>query len=234
MAENTLRIPTHVGIIMDGNGRWARERGLPRVEGHRAGAAVVKDIVEGAQKLGIRYLSLYTFSTENWKRPMSEVLALFGILDEYLQKEVPRMLENDIRLRIAGRWKELPGFVVSRLLWAIEETRRGKGMDLVLCLNYGGRVEILDAINALLGQGVREVDEDAFRGYLYLPDLPDLDLVIRTSGEKRISNFLLWQISYAELYFTPVLWPDFTVSELKEALEEYGRRQRRFGGIANV
>ncbi len=235
MAEDSvMNVPLHVGIIMDGNGRWAKQRGLPRIEGHRVGAAVVKKVVEEARGMGIRYLSLYTFSTENWKRPVEEVLALFGILDEYLKKEVPAMLQNDIRLRVAGRWKELPDFVVSRLSWAIDETKGGRGMDLILCLNYGGRREILDAVNTLLKEGIEEVDEGLFRRYLYLPDVPDVDLVIRTSAEKRISNFLLWQISYAELYFTPVLWPDFTVSDLKEALAEYGRRQRRFGGVADA
>ncbi|MGB9790924.1 MAG: polyprenyl diphosphate synthase [Thermotoga caldifontis] len=223
--------PVHVAIIMDGNGRWAQKRGLPRVEGHRRGALKAERVVEWAAELGIKYVTFYAFSTENWKRPKEEVEYLFSLLVTLLRKKLKKMLEQGVRLRFAGAIDELPDSVANFCHECEEKTKQNDRIHAILALNYGGRREIVDAINKAIQNGVTRVDEDRFRNWLYLPDVPDPDLVIRTSGEMRISNFLLWQIAYSELYFTKVLWPDFTKQEFLKAIEDYEKRQRRFGGL---
>ena len=224
-------LPLHVGIIMDGNGRWAVKRGLPRIEGHRKGAETTERIVIAASKLGIKFLSLYAFSTENWKRPKEEVNFLFSLMYEYVRSKLDLFLENNVKFRAMGRLWELPDYLQEGFSWMEEQTSHCSGMTAVFAVNYGGRQEIVDAVNAILKSGLDSVDQETFRRYLYLPELPDLDLLIRTSGELRISNFLLWQSAYTELWFTETLWPDFTEEEFRKALEDFSKRERRFGGI---
>jgi len=224
-------LPLHVGVIMDGNGRWAVKRGLPRIEGHRKGAETTEKIVIAASNLGIKYLSLYAFSTENWKRPKEEVNFLFSLMYEYVRSKLDLFLENNVRFRAMGRLWELPDYLREGFAWMEEQTSHCTGMTAVFAVNYGGRQEILDAVNSILKSGLDSVDLETFRRHLYIPELPDLDLLIRTSGELRISNFLLWQSAYTELWFTETLWPDFTEEEFKKALEDFSRRERRFGGI---
>jgi len=230
--------PRHIAIIMDGNGRWASARGLPRIFGHRAGAESVRRIVEAACELGVKALTLYAFSWENWDRPGEEIHELMGLLDDFVRRETPTLLANQIRLRAIGRVDELPEQVVGNLRRAIAHTASMTRMTLTLALSYGGRQEIVDAarrVARLVQRGELQpdhIDEFVFAQQLYAPDLPDPDLLIRTSGEQRLSNFLLWQLSYAELYVTPKLWPDFTKEDLAEAMTEYERRERRFGKIA--
>ncbi len=229
------RRPRHVAIIMDGNGRWARGRGLPRALGHQAGIKSVRIIVEAAQEQGIEVLTLYCFSIENWKRSRQEVDWLMRLLDEYLARELPDLVKNHVGLNVIGRLDGLPSKVQEHLRAAMAKTRSGAVMTLNLALNYGGRTEILDAVRQVAAdvQAGRltpaQIDEALFARYLYTRGQPDPDLLIRTSGELRISNFLLWQISYTELYITPVLWPDFGKAEFLAALEAYQRRDRRFG-----
>ncbi len=232
------RLPAHVGIIMDGNGRWARRRSLPRVAGHRAGVEPVRMSVETCARLGIPSLTLYAFSAENWKRPRTEVETLWRLLDYYLGREVAHLMENNIRLRAIGRIEALPQQVRRRLDDAVRATSPNTGLILNLAINYSGRAEIVDAVNALIEESRRagtletlRVDEDSIARRLATAGQPDVDLLIRTSGEMRISNFLLWQIAYAELYVTPTLWPDFDRLALLEAFAAYQKRDRRFGGI---
>ncbi|WP_457569535.1 polyprenyl diphosphate synthase [Desulfurobacterium sp.] len=225
------KIPVHVGVIMDGNGRWAQKRGLPRIEGHRVGANVTVEIVKAAKRLGIKYLSLYAFSTENWKRPKEEVEFLFNLMYEYVKSKLPLFLEEDVQFRAIGRLWQLPEYLREGFKEIEKETSHCKTMKAVFTVNYGGRQEIIDAVNKALKEGAKEITAETIRRNLYMPELPDLDLLIRTSGEMRISNFLLWQSAYTELWFTKTLWPDFTPEEFKQAIEEYGRRERRFGGI---
>lgn len=230
------RLPRHIAVIMDGNGRWANRRRLPRVAGHRAGVEPVRTTVETCARMGIGYLTLYAFSMENWKRPRAEVDTLWGLLSHYLSREMPRLQSNNIRFSALGRTGELPGKVRHELERAMRQTERNTGMVLNLAINYGGRTEIVDAVNRLLreaGQGgaAEPVTEEMFGSYLYTGGQPDPDLLIRTSGEMRVSNFLLWQIAYAELYVTQTYWPDFDRQSLLEALVEYQKRDRRFGGI---
>jgi undecaprenyl diphosphate synthase len=229
------RIPGHVAIIMDGNGRWARQRGLPRIEGHRRGVETVRTVTDAGRELGLRTLTLYAFSVENWNRPQDEVGALMGLLEYYLKKELNTFIKNRIRLRTIGRIQEMPTGVQKALNHTIEATKDFTDYTLVLALNYGARTEIGDAARAY-GEAVAagkeqpgEASWDRFRRYLYTADLPDPDLIIRTSGETRLSNFLLLQGAYAELVFTPVLWPDFGQADLAAAIAEYGRRERRYG-----
>ncbi len=228
-------IPRHVAIIMDGNGRWASRRGLPKIAGHRAGVNTAREIVKAAGELGIKVLTLYTFSTENWKRPKREVNALFGILENYLDKEEKTLNENKVRFSVMGRIETLPRAVQEKLKRVIDSTRQNTGLRLNLALNYGSRTEIIDAVRRIAADAAdgkispQDVDENTFSGYLYTKDMPDPDLLIRTSGETRVSNFLLWQISYSELYFTKKLWPDFKKRDLGKALAEYRKRERRFG-----
>ncbi len=221
----------HVAIIMDGNGRWAKERGLPRIEGHRKGAQKAEQVVEWASDLNVDYLTLYAFSTENWKRPWEEVSFLFKLFVEFVKKKVERMKKKGVRIRIMGRREGLPEEVLSVWDWVEKETKDGNGITTIIALNYGGRAEIVDAVNKIISNGIEKIDEKSFREYLYLPDVPDPDLVIRTSGEMRISNFLLWQIAYSELYFVKKYWPDFQKEDLVEAIEDFKRRHRRFGGL---
>ena len=231
-------IPGHVAIIMDGNGRWATARGLPRIEGHKAGIEAVKDAVTAASNLGVRNLTLYAFSMENWKRPQPEVHALFRLLHKFLTDEAHRLLENGIRLRSIGRLEDLPARNQKLIRDLEEKTRDGK-WTLTLALSYGGRTEIADACGALLkerlaaGNGGPVQPEELGR-HLYAPDLPDPDLLIRTSGEYRISNFLLWQIAYAELVILDVLWPDFREQHFYEAVLDFQRRDRRYGGVSGA
>ena len=231
-------LPKHVAIIMDGNGRWAKKHAFPRVRGHRKGAESVRTIVTLCRKLGIGYLTLYAFSEENWKRPPHEVNALMKLLGSFLKRELKEMKENGIRLNVIGRPETLPATTRKVLRDTIRETSHGSKMVLTLALSYGGRQEILDAVRALarkVQNGVMDpadISEDQFSGSLYTSGMPDPDLLIRTSGEYRISNFLLWQISYSEIYITPTLWPDFGEAELLKALSEYQKRDRRFGAVA--
>lgn len=221
---------------MDGNGRWARKRGLPRIAGHRAGAKSVKEAIRGAKESGVKILTLYTFSTENWKRPRHEVSALFKLLEDYIDNEAADLVKNDVKLSVIGKFEGLPGTVQEKLKEVIEKTKNNKSLTLNLALNYGSRAEIVDAVRSIISdcqsQRLRaeEIDENTLSRYLYTKDLPDPDLLVRTSGEMRLSNFLLWQLSYAELYVTKKLWPDFKKSDFKKAVGEYQKRQRRYGG----
>jgi undecaprenyl diphosphate synthase len=222
---------------MDGNGRWARKRGLPRVAGHAAARAAVRDVVAACAELGVADLTLYTFSVENWSRPRSEVAALMRLLDQTLREQVDEMDRDNIRLNAIGRLDQLPKYARTRLDGAIARLKKNDGLRLNLAISYGGRAEILDAVRSIVAEArrgllkERDVDDELLRAHLYSPDLSDPDLLIRTSGEFRISNFLLWQIAYSELYVTDVLWPDFRRRHLYDALRDYQRRERRFGGI---
>ena len=227
------RLPAHVAIIMDGNGRWAAQRHLPRVEGHRAGIEAVRDTVESAARLGIGVLTLYAFSVENWKRPVSEVRTLMMLLKRYLRSELGTLLRNDIRFQVIGRMDELAPDIQDELNEAIARTSGNAGMLFNIALNYGGRAEIVDAARRAIESGVRpeDLDEARFASFLYTAGQPDPDLMIRTSGEMRVSNYLLWQIAYAEIYVTDTLWPDFRRRHLIDAVLAYQKRERRYGGI---
>jgi undecaprenyl diphosphate synthase len=231
------RLPRHVAIIMDGNGRWAQLRQKHRVEGHRAGIQAVRDTVETAARLGIEVLTLYAFSIENWKRPESEVATLMGLLKHYLRSELDTLLKNNIRFRVVGRDRELEPEVRDELAQAEERTAANTGLQFNIALNYGGRAEIVDAIKRLLAEvqagalGLDALDEEDVARHLYTAGQPDPDLLIRTSGELRISNFLLWQIAYSEIWVTDVLWPDFRRRHLLQAIADYQKRERRYGGI---
>lgn len=230
---SVTRLPAHVAIIMDGNGRWAAQRHLPRVEGHRAGAESVRDTVETAARLGLRALTLYAFSVENWKRPIAEVSTLMVLLKRYLRSELNTLLKNDIRFGVIGRIEELAPDIREELTNAIDRTAGNGGMQFNIALNYGGRAEIVDAARRAMIAGLdpNDLDEAVFSRLLYTAGQPDPDLLIRTSGEMRVSNFLLWQIAYAEIYVTETLWPDFRRSHLLEAVLAYQKRERRYGGI---
>jgi undecaprenyl diphosphate synthase len=227
------RLPAHVAIIMDGNGRWARQKNLPRTEGHKAGSESVKEIVEASARLGIKYLTLYAFSRENWKRPEDEVNTLWNLLRKYLTEESNMLQENDLRLKVIGDIDGIPYPVRRELVKVVRLTQSNQRMTLVLALNYGGRQEILEAIKKLIKRKnpLREVNEEAFSSFLDTAGLPDPDLLIRTSGEMRLSNFLLWQCAYTELWVTPVLWPDFQKKDLFQAIVDYQKRERRYGGV---
>jgi undecaprenyl diphosphate synthase len=232
------RLPRHVAIIMDGNGRWAKLRRKPRVEGHRAGIDAVRDVVETSARMGLEVLTLYAFSVENWKRPKSEVSTLMSLLKRYLRMELNTLLRNNIRFQVIGRMEELPGDVQDELLRGMERTRDRGGLLFNIALNYGGRAEIIDAVKRLVedvvaGRGdATGIDEASLAKRLYTAGQPDPDLLIRTSGEMRISNFLLWQIAYAEIWVTDVLWPDFRRKHLLQAVAAFQKRERRYGGIA--
>ncbi len=229
------RLPQHVAIIMDGNGRWAEQRGLSRLHGHRVGKDSVRAVVESARKLGIRYLSLFAFSTENWNRPPKEVEALMQLLRRYLASELDKMMKHEIRLIAVGSLRRLPPAVREALRAAVASTRNNTGMTVVLAVSYGGRDEITDAVRRLarkVKKGTIEPDaitQDVFRRHLATKDIPDPDLLVRTSGEMRVSNFFLWQLAYTEIYVTETLWPDFREREFQQALGFYEQRQRRFG-----
>ncbi|MBI4517800.1 MAG: isoprenyl transferase [Deltaproteobacteria bacterium] len=232
------RLPRHVAIIMDGNGRWAQQRGLSRVEGHKCGKDSVRAVVEAARDLGIEYLSLYAFSTENWQRPRSEVSALMGLLRRYLRTELKKMIERDIRLIAIGDRSRLPAAVQRYLSEDIEATKNNRGMTVILAVSYGARADIVQAAQALAHECAAgrlepdRIDETMISEHLSTVGIPDPDLLIRTSGEMRVSNFYLWQIAYSEIYITETLWPDFREREFCQALAEYQQRERRFGRVA--
>jgi len=230
------RLPRHVAVIMDGNGRWAQKRHLPRIAGHRAGTQSARTTIETCARLKIEALTLYAFSVENWRRPKTEIDFLMALLREYLRKEMPLIQKNNIRMRFLGRMDELPAGVQNDVRDAMDKTAGNKGMVLCVALNYGGRAEIVDAMNGILsernGHGTwNKITEEQLSRHLYTEGLPDPDLLIRTSGEMRVSNFLLWQIAYAEIFVTETLWPDFNRARLLEALLEFQKRERRYGGI---
>ena len=228
------RIPVHVACVMDGNGRWAQRRGLPRTDGHAAGEEALFDTVEGALELGIRWLTVYAFSTENWRRPVDEVRYLVGFNESILVRRCDELDDLGVRIRFSGRrdWR-VPKRLIRRMDASSEQTKGNRTLTLTIAFNYGGRAEIVDAVKALVADGVpaAKIDERAIRSRLYDPEMPDPDLMVRTSGEHRISNFLLWELAYSELVFTDVLWPDFRREHLQEAVREYQRRDRRFGGV---
>ena len=228
-----ISFPNHVAIVPDGNGRWAEQRGLPRLEGHKAGAENMWRMIQYLNEYPIKYLTLYGFSTENWNRPEDEVIGLFHILEESINKDTPKVHKRGIRLRHLGRLGELPQGLQRTINRAVELTKNNTGMTLNLAFNYGGRAEILDAVRRLVSEGIppQNIDEELFNNYLYTTDLPYVDLLIRTGDELRLSNFLLWQTAYSEYYFTPVLWPDFDKKEVERALLAYSQRERRFGRL---
>lgn len=235
------KIPTHVAIIMDGNGRWAQQRGLPRSAGHRQGVKTVRRILEASSELGISVLTLYAFSQENWKRPRVEIMVLMNLLNYFLDKEIKHLMKEGVQLRTMGKIEALPNELVKKLEQAVQLTQHNKKIILNLALNYGARAEILRACSQIAEEasrnhatfeGDRALTEEKFSEYLYTRGLPDPDLLIRTSGEMRLSNFLLWQLSYSEIVVTKKLWPDFQKDDFLKALKEYGTRQRRFGGIS--
>ncbi len=230
------KIPAHVAIIMDGNGRWAQKRGLPRKEGHRAGVENMRRVLEAAVELGVPVLTVYAFSTENWARPEDEVHGLLGILEETIRREVPELHKNGVKLRHLGRLDGISEQMRQAVHAAIELTKNNDRIVLNVAFNYGGRAEILDAIRKLISEQVPpdKVDEALFASYLYTAGLPDPDLIVRTAGEMRLSNFLIWQAAYAEYYSTPTFWPDFDKQELYNALLAFSQRQRRFGKLENV
>ncbi len=229
--------PEHVAIIMDGNGRWATRRGLPRVAGHREGVKTARAVVRAAAALGLHYLTLYAFSTENWSRPEDEVSTLLSLLERAIRSELPELMERNVRLRVLGRRDGVPLQVRRGIDHVAHETRNNTGLTLMMAFNYGGRDELIDACRALARQvqagelRAEDIGEKEIQGALYTADVPDPDLLIRTSGEMRVSNFLLWQIAYTELWITPTLWPDFGPADLYRAVAEFQRRTRRFGGV---
>ena len=232
------RLPEHVAIIMDGNGRWAKKRHLPRIAGHKAGVEAVRSTVETAARIHIPALTLYAFSNENWRRPETEVSFLMRLLRFYLRHEVPNLNQNNIRLEYIGRTHELPAEVQERMRWAQDVTSKNTGLRLTLALNYSSRLEVVDAVRAILkaaakngGLSHAKIDEESISQHLYTSHLPDPDLLIRTSGEMRLSNFLLWQAAYTEIYVTPKLWPEFRGVDLLEAIEDFQKRERRYGGL---
>lgn len=238
-ALTKMNIPQHIGIIMDGNGRWAKQRGKPRTAGHRAGTNAIRNVVYACGELGVSYLTTYTFSTENWSRPKLEVAMLMDLLVEMTRCELNNLNDNNVRLKIIGNLAQLPSKARNVLLEGIDFLKNNTGLTLVLALNYGGRADIVHAAQEFARQATHNpslidtLDEKTFSRYLYTDDIPDPELIIRTSGECRISNFLLWQAAYSELYITDVLWPDFDKDALLQAIEEYNKRDRRFGSVNN-
>jgi len=236
-AEAKASLPKHVAIIMDGNGRWAKQRGLPRIEGHRQGAESARTIIRASGELGIKYLTLYAFSAENWNRPKDEVDALMKYLVHYLKTETSELNKNNVRLEVIGQIWRLPENVQEHLKKSIQTLSKNNGLTLIMALSYGSRIEIVDAVRRIAEETKKgklepaDINESVISQHLWTRNFPDPDLLIRTSGEMRVSNFLLWQISYSELVITPTLWPDFRKPQLFEALEEYARRNRRFGGV---
>ncbi len=235
--DDLKNIPRHIAIIMDGNGRWAKERGLPRTEGHRNGADTVRRVTEACGELGIEFLTLYAFSSENWKRPKREVEALMKLLEVFLRSKTPELIEQNVRLQAIGRLHDLPQSCQQQLHRSIEQTSQNTGLTLILALSYGGREEIVDGVKSLLESIERGhldkgmIDTEVFSKHLYTRYYPDPDLLIRTSGEMRLSNFLLWQLSYTEFYITETLWPDFGKADLVKAIASYAKRHRRFGAV---
>jgi undecaprenyl diphosphate synthase len=228
---NNGLLPVHIAIIMDGNGRWAQERGLQRREGHRAGVRVVKEIVEASVEVGIKYLTLFAFSTENWKRSKEEVDFLFTLFVEAIYEYIPELRKNLVKLNFIGNIEKLPYPLRKTIDYALNETRNGKNLLLTIAINYGGRLEIIEAVKNICRNGLKDMDEETFKQFLFTKDIPDPDILIRTGGEMRISNFLLYQIAYTELFFTKTLFPDFTKEEYFRILEEFKKRERRFGSV---
>ena len=227
---DTQKIPRHLAIILDGNGRWAKSRNLPRLMGHRAGLRRFEDMVRIVKRKGIRYFSVYAFSTENWNRPAMEVKGLMSLFGYYLRRKVEDVKAEGARIRFCGRKDKIPSEILSLMQWAEDYTKDEKILDVIVCINYGGRAEILDAVNSLIASKPQSpVTEEDLRKYFYLPDVPDPDLIIRTSGELRLSNFWLWESAYSEYYFTNIHWPDFGEEELDKALADYAGRERRYG-----
>ncbi len=240
LTERKAPLPRHVAVIMDGNGRWARTRGLPRIAGHRAGVSSIRETVRLCGELGIETLTLYAFSTENWRRPAREVSLLMALLRHYLKREVPELMKNNVRLATIGRTRDLPAPARKELRKAIAALSGNRGLTLVLALSYSGRADLIDAARSLASRArdgrIRpgDIDEATFSGALSTAGLPEVDLLIRTSGEMRLSNFLLWELAYSELIVTKTLWPDFRAKHLVAALREYQKRERRFGGLVNL
>ncbi|NQU39237.1 MAG: isoprenyl transferase [Lentisphaerae bacterium] len=236
--EPKAQIPRHVAIIMDGNGRWAKQRGLPRLKGHEQGAESVRAAIRACREAGVKYLTLYAFSVENWSRPRAEIAGLMRLLRTFLRDRAQDLHDDHVRLRVAGRIGDLPASVRKELTRVVDETASYRAGTLILALSYGGRAELVDATRAIVNEVTAgtlapdAIDEATISAHLYLPDVPDPDLLIRTSGEMRLSNFLLWQLSYSELYVTDVLWPDFREEEFRMALSSYAGRHRRFGGVS--
>ena len=226
-------LPTHIAIIMDGNGRWAQKRGRPRLEGHQAGVENLRSVIKYFNRLGLKYLTLYGFSTENWKRPKEEIDGLLNILQEAIDEETRKLHEKGIRIRHLGRLENLPQGLQRAITKAVELTKDNKGMTVSFAFDYGGRAEIVDAVSRIIEEGIppQQIDEQLFENHLYTAGLPDVDLLIRTAGELRISNFLIWQTAYSEYYFADVFWPDFNAEEIDKTLLAYSRRQRRFGAL---
>ena len=230
-------VPRHIAIILDGNGRWAKQRGLARIFGHEEGSRAVRQSVEGCGELGVEFLTLYAFSTENWSRPKAEVSALMTLLQKFLKDTTPELMERNVRLQAIGRLHELPAGCLRQLQASIDRTAQNTGLTLILALSYSGRAEIIDAMQSILGEvqagrlDPARIDPELVSRHLYTRDYPDPDLLIRTSGEMRLSNFLLWQLSYTEIYFTRTLWPDFRKEDLLEAVHDYANRQRRYGSL---
>jgi undecaprenyl diphosphate synthase len=224
-------LPRHIGFIMDGNGRWAKQRGLPRLAGHRAGAENLRRVLRACGEWGIKYVTIYAFSTENWGRPKEEVEGLLNLLDQYIDKELPELVKEGVQVRHIGRMDGVPERLQEKIRQAVEATKGNERLILCVAFNYGGRAEIVDAVRKIIAEGYKpeEVDEDLISSHLYTAGIPDPDLIIRTAGEMRLSNFLLWQSAYAEYYSTPVYWPDFDEEELYKALLDFSRRERRFG-----
>jgi undecaprenyl diphosphate synthase len=235
--QSAMTPPRHIAIIMDGNGRWAKERGLPRIKGHERGAESVRAVTEACVELGVEFLTVYAFSTENWKRPAAEVTALWALLEHFVAQETPTLMKNNVRLRAIGRLHELPESCQAALRDAIATTAANTATTLILALNYSSRAEIVDATRALCAKALRgelrpdAIDTDTLSRHLYTHEFPDPDLLIRTSGELRLSNFLLWQLSYTEIHVTQKLWPDFGKQDLRDAIDEFTKRSRRFGGL---
>jgi undecaprenyl diphosphate synthase len=229
--------PRHIAIIMDGNGRWARERGLPRIKGHEQGAESVRAVTEACVELGVEFLTVYAFSTENWNRPAAEVAALWVLLEHFIAQETPTLMKNNVRLAAIGRLHELPESCQQALGDAVAQTAGNTATTLILALNYSGRAEIIDAVKTLCAEAaagqieIAKIDQETISSRLYTRTYPDPDLLIRTSGELRLSNFLLWQLSYTEIHVTEKLWPDFGKADLREAIAEFNKRQRRYGGL---
>ena len=230
---NPIDLPRHVAIIMDGNGRWALKKGLPRIEGHKAGVEKIRMILKVLGEAGVKFVTIYAFSTENWSRPKSEVLGIMGILEEVIETEIERLHQNGVRIIHLGRSDRLAKKLRTSVNHAQDLTKHNESMTLCIAFDYGGRAEILRAIKQILSDGLsrKEIDETLINKYLYTHNIPDPDLIIRTGGEKRLSNFLLWQSAYSELYFTPVHWPDLETKQIVEALNEFASRRRRFGSI---
>jgi undecaprenyl diphosphate synthase len=227
------RLPVHIAIVPDGNGRWAEKRGLPRLAGHRAGVKKMRSLIEYLNSLQVKYVTLYGFSTENWGRPGEEIKGLFQILVERIDRDVPKLHKRGVRVRHLGRLSELPDWLQNSVRRGEELTKDNTGLTLSLAFNYGGHVEIIDAVRRIIAEGVppEKIDEKLFSSYLYTAGIPDVDLLIRTGDETRLSNFLLWQTAYSEYYFTDVLWPDFTKEDMDRALIDYSQRERRFGAL---